>query len=371
MNRQISRITIEGYKSIRQLRDFELRPLTILIGANGAGKSNFVSFFTLLHEMVEQRLRVEVQKRGGADALLYMGPKTTERIVGKLHFGQNDYEFVLVPTPGNHLVLAEETTAYTGGKYGDSRKTLSGTAESQLKDLKDRPGVLGAPRGVAGYIYDALSSWVVYHFHDTTDTAAVRRQGSVRDNEYLRSDASNLAAFLMKLRATKSDRYDMIRDAIRLVAPFFDDFVLRPQRLGGDDAVMLEWSQKESDYPFHPSQISDGTLRFMCLATALLQPHPPATVLLDEPELGLHPYALSLLASLLKQARNRTQVIVSTQSAVLLNHFEPADIVVVDREDGASQFRRLDSAELAEWLQTYTLGELWEKNVFDGGPVHE
>lgn len=363
MNRQISRITIEGYKSIRQLRDFELRALTILIGANGAGKSNFVSFFTLLHEMVEQRLEVEVLREGGADALLYLGPKVTKQVVGRLCFGQHSYEFALAPTVDSRLVLTEETLVECpGGRSAESRHTFRGIGESQLRDA----GV-GLPR----HIYDGLSSWVVYHFHDTSVTAGVRRQTSTRDNEHLRSDASNLAAFLLKLKAANPDSYAMIRDAIRLVAPFFDDFRLRPRSSGADEVVTLEWSQKSSDYPFQPFQISDGTLRFMCLATALLQPKPPATVLFDEPELGLHPYALSLLAGLFKQGSNRTQVIVSTQSASLLNCFEASDVIVVERDEGASTFRRLDSDQLREWLSTYTLGELWEKNVFDGGPVHE
>jgi predicted ATPase len=158
---------------------------------------------------------------------------------------------------------------------------------------------------------------------------------------------------------------------VRLVAPFFDDFKLRPQPNGADTTVQLEWTQKGSDYPFHPSQLSDGTLRFMCLATALLQPSPPATMVFDEPELGLHPYALGVLAGLLKQASERTQVIVSTQSAPLLDHFEADQVIVVDRKDGASEFRRLDPAMLTEWLNDYSLGELWQKNVFEGGPADE
>jgi predicted ATPase len=137
--------------------------------------------------------------------------------------------------------------------------------------------------------------------------------------------------------------------------------------------IQLEWRQKDSDYPFLASHLSDGTLRFMCLATALLQPSPPATMLFDEPELGLHPYALTLLANLFKQAAKGTsqQVIVSTQSAQLVNEFEPEDIVVVERTQGESVFGRLESAKLSGWLEDYTLGELWQKNVFGGGPRNE
>jgi predicted ATPase len=224
---------------------------------------------------------------------------------------------------------------------------------------------------MAYHVYQALSSWVVYHFHDTGETAAVRRKWTTRDHEELRPDASNLAPVLLRIQEQWAEQYQIIRDTVRLVAPFFDDFKLRPEPNGADTVVQLEWTQRGSDYPFHPSQLSDGTLRFICMTTALLQQKRPATILFDEPELGLHPYALSVLAGLFKQAVARTQLVVSTQSAALVDEFEPEDVIVVGRKDGASTFRRLDRAQLGEWLEEYSLGELWRKNVIEGGPVYE
>jgi predicted ATPase len=312
-----------------------------------------------------------VKKAGGADVQLYLGPKVTRKLEVKLRFGVNGYESTLEPTADNGLVFSEEKVHFTGGAYGPSEQLLGrGHSESKLKDLRDAPGAT-ADRGIPYYVFESIESWTVYHFHDTSDSAAVRRKGTTRDYEKLRPDAANLAAFLLHLRERDTQRYELIRESIRLVVPFFDDFRLRPEELGKDTVVQLEWSQRGSDYPFHPSQLSDGTLRFICMATALLQPRPPATMLFDEPELGLHPYALSVLAGLLRQAATRTQVIVSTQSATLIDHFEPEDVVVVDREEGASTFHRLDSRALEEWLKQYSLGELWEKNVVEGGPVHE
>ena len=181
-----------------------------------------------------------------------------------------------------------------------------------------------------------------------------------------------MAAFLFRIRQTNPIEYEKIRDIVRLAAPFFDDFKLRPVPTN-PELIQLEWLQKDSEYPFRASQLSDGTLRFICLATALLQPFTPSTVLFDEPELGLHPYALTLLANLFQQAANRyaSQVIVSTQSAPLLNEFAPEDVVVVERFQGQSTFRRLDSGELSEWLKEYTMGELWQKNVLGGRPRNE
>ncbi|MCK4305757.1 MAG: AAA family ATPase, partial [Candidatus Eisenbacteria sp.] len=169
------------------------------------------------------------------------------------------------------------------------------------------------------------------------------------------------------LRETASDHYEAIRDTIRMVAPFFDDFVLRPLP-GNENKIRLEWHERGSDYPFLAHYLSDGTLRFMCLATLLLQPQLPSTVLIDEPELGLHPYAITVLASLMRSAATRTQVIVSTQSVSLVNQFEPQDLLIVEREDQATVIKRVDPERLSEWLEEYSLGDLWEKNVLGGRP---
>jgi predicted ATPase len=212
---------------------------------------------------------------------------------------------------------------------------------------------------------------VVYHFHDTSQSAPMRRDQSVRDRNKLRDDAANIAAFLLRMSQKAPDSYALIRDTVRMIAPFFDDFILEPQQEGPEEKIRLEWRQRGSDYPFQPYQLSDGTIRFVCLAAALSQPDPPPTVLIDEPELGLHPYAISILADLIKSASQRTQLIVSTQSPTLLDYFEPADVVVVNRVQGRSVLTRLDAEELAGWLEEYTVGELWQKNVVDGGPSHE
>jgi predicted ATPase len=371
MAKGIDTLTIRGFKSIRELDQLSLRSLNVLIGANGAGKSNFVGFFGLIAAMVQKRLALTVNKLGGADVLLHLGPKVTKSIEANLKFGQNEYRFALEPTSDNRLVFSSEAAVYYLNPTEPRPKHLgSGHDESKLVDRKDDSGRT-AQKGPAHYVYEAVASWTVYHVHDTSETASMRRRGSVRDYERLHADAGNLAAFLLHLRENDAAAYGLVRSTIQLVAPYFDDFLLRPKKEGQDEVVELEWKQKHTDYPFHASQLSDGTIRFICLATALLQPRPPATILIDEPELGLHPHALEMLAALLRQAASRTQVIVSTQSPSLLSQFEPEDVVVVDRHDGQSTFKRLDAASLKDWLTQFTLGELWQKNYLSGGPTHE
>jgi len=363
----IHTLSISGFRSIRKMENLELRSLNVLIGANGSGKSNFVSYFRMLSELVEGRLQVWVAKQGGADRVLSYGVKETSALTTSVRFGGNGYDIALEPTVSDGLTFTSEMLYFNGPYYGVTRPNLgAGHAESSLR--KEKKG--GTSRKVAEYCYNAISNWKVYHFHDTSDTAGVKRQCGVHDSAFLRMDASNLAAFLLQLQSEAPTVYSQIRKTIRLAIPFFDDFVLNPMTLASEEQlVRLLWKQEGSNYALWPSQLSDGSLRFICLVTALLQPNPPTTIIIDEPELGLHPYAITLLGALIRSAATRTQVIVSTQSVALLNEFEVDDLIVVDRESGGSVFRRLDQSELASWLEDYTIGELWQKNILGGRPT--
>lgn len=209
----------------------------------------------------------------------------------------------------------------------------------------------------------------VHHFHDTSRNAPVKQLVPTADNLSSRSDAGNLAAVLPAL-AESGDRADQavyrrIVGVIRHVAPFFRDFVLQPEKT---DRLRLRWRQNDSEAVFSADRMSDGTLRFICLATLLLHPRSPSLVVLDEPELGLHPYAIVQLAGLLRQASVRGQVLIATQSVTLMNQFDIDDLIVVERVDGASEFIRPDRERLGAWLEEYSLGELWEKNLIGGRP---
>jgi predicted ATPase len=368
MGRPIDRITLSGFKSIESLEGFKLEKLNVLIGANGAGKSNFVDYFRMLRSFADESFQQFVIESGGGDGFLFLGPKVTSSISSRIEFGRNAYEFKLKPTAGGSLQIAEEKVEYERwDKY-----IGTGSLESALKKRKDEKSSLSAGSyGVPHHVYASVSNWTVYHFHDTSPLSPMRRDHPLRDCQRLRHDASNIAPFLFNLKEDEPASYALIRDTVRLIAPFFDDFLLRPQTKGTNELIRLEWQQRGSDFPFQPNQLSDGTIRFICLATSLLQPEPPATIIIDEPELGLHPYAISMLADLIKSASERTQVIASTQSPTLLDYFDPGQIVVVNRRDGRSTFDRLDANALAGWMEDYSVGELWQKNVVQGGPNRE
>ena len=358
---RVRSLSIHGYKSIRELRDFELTNLNVLIGANGAGKSNFIGLFRLLGRMYEQQLQLFVQKQGGPDALLHFGRNTTDRMHVELFFGNNGYKFDLVPTADNRLIFEREVSWFSGVHWPTSSEVNLGVGHEESK-------LRGAQDGYSDFVRRSVTNWRVYHFHDTSDAARVKQRHPANDNLRLKPDAANLAAYLRMLRERHQPEYRRIVETIRLVAPFFEDFVYRP---GDLDSVELEWTQQgRPDTPFKAHVLSDGTLRFICLTTLLLQPLSllPDTILIDEPELGLHPYAIAVLADVFKQVAEKKQLIVSTQSVELINELAPEDIIVVDQVDGASTFRRFSQAELSEWLQQYGMGELWKRNVLGGRP---
>ena len=357
----VSSLTVTGYKSIRELREFALNNLNVLIGANGVGKSNFISLFRLLNEMYEQQLQVYIQKQGGPDALLHFGRNTSERLHAEFYFAANGYKFDLVPTADNRMIFEQEQSWF-GGVYRPTSSTVilgKGHSESKLKEAPDR---------YSEYVRGAVSNWRVYHFHDTSDTAKVKQKHALNDNLRLKIDAANLAAYLRMLQEKHNAAYRRIVETIRLVAPFFGDFVHRQEV---SEVIELEWTQRgKPDTPFKAHMLSDGSLRFICLATLLLQPIGllPSTILIDEPELGLHPYAISILADIIKQVAEQRQLIVSTQSVELINELSPEDVIVVDQENGASTFRRFAHEELSGWLEQYSMGEIWKRNVIGGRP---
>lgn len=360
----LQRVRISGFKSIREM-DLQLGAMNVLIGANGAGKSNLVSAFGLLREIIEEHLQTTVARAGSAEALLHYTSKTTSAIRLDLDFGKNGYVAQLAPTADDTLFFEKEVCWFHGAGYARPFEQSLGSGHRETALLE---AVRKRSTSPADYVLKTLRSWRVYHFHDTSASAPVKKKGKIDDNALLRPDASNLAAFLLMLRDSgHADHYRRIVAAIRQVAPFFDDFQLRADPRN-PDMVQLEWKERGSDAYFNAHALSDGTLRYICLATLLLQPSPPTLVLIDEPELGLHPYAITTLAAMLQSASTRTQILIATQSVTLMNQFAPGDTIVVDRDGGQSTFKRITPEEIESWQEEYALGDLWEKNVIGGRP---
>jgi len=363
---ELDTITIQGFKSIASVENLKLEAINIVIGPNGSGKSNFLGVFSFLHAIREGHLEDYVTKAGGADKILHFGSKATKKVHLKISFedGENQYELDLSPTANDQLFPENETVFFWDKSryprpYNNSlsrRGTEAGISDPKCERI-------------AKYVRYHLNRWRLYHFHDTSSSSPMKKTATVNDNRFLHPDGSNLAAFLYYLRLRHQSSYSLIRRTVQSAVPFFDDFRLEPLRLN-PNSIQLEWRHKNSEAYFDASSLSDGTLRFIALATLFLQPeqYRPSVILVDEPELGLHPYAITLLASLIKQASAQTQIIASTQSPLLLDHFKPENVLVADRVGSGTQFTRLNSDRLIAWLEDYSLGQLWEKNELGGRP---
>lgn len=352
----LRRIEIKGYKSIENL-ELELKPINILIGANGAGKSNFISFFKLVNVIYEQALGQYSLQRG-VDALLYYGRKNTESIHGLLDFGSNAYSFNLQPSDEDKLFIAREDSILPNQtRYKETFYSID-IKESHIKSSRTTRDA---------YLRDYLESFKIYHFHDTSASSALRSRADLNDNRILHEDGRNLPAFLYYLQERYPKNLNRIERLLQSVIPSFDSFKLHPLLLN-EDKILLEWKDKEHpDFYFNAMHLSDGSLRFIALTTLLMQPNLPKTIIIDEPELGLHPKAINKLGAMIKSAAAKNcQIILSTQSVSLLNSFHAEDIITVEKEAGASIFRRLETEYLNTWIEDYSIGELWTKNVIKG-----
>ena len=361
--RTLDRLIIRNFKSIRE-QTIALGRLNVFIGGNGAGKSNLIGVFRFLREIVNQNLAIYTGTKGGADSFLHFGRKRSPQMSLQMQFGDQGVETAyfarLIPTAEDGFLIGKEVAFFVeaGVELLIENAPTVAAKESKLKSSADP---------VAQAVWKDMDSLRVYHFHDTSDTAAVKVPGELEDNRVLRSQAENLAAFLYWMQQKQPDHFANLQDTLRQIAPFFEEFRLAPSKLN-TEKIRLEWKEKGNDAYFNAAALSDGTLRFICLATLLLQPELPPLILLDEPELGLHPAAVTLLAGLLSSAATRTQVIVATQSVTLVNQFDPNSVWAVDRQDNQSVFRHLKHADMSTWLDDYSLGELWEKNFLGARP---
>jgi predicted ATPase len=346
----IERIIIENFKSIRRL-ELDLKPLNILIGANGAGKSNFLSFFKVAYSTVGTRFqKYNEEYKQNIDTLLYFGRKKSPYMKGEIQFGEfYKISFKIVPQENNNFGFIQEN------KITDSLETKN--------DEHYLDPIFGS-MNIEGEHFNGL----VYHFQDTSKDSPMKRFVDIEDNRFLREDGANLAAYLYYIQEKHPLNFKRIEQQIRSVASFFDCFDLAPRRLN-EKEIQIEWKERDSDSYRDAYYFSDGTLRFIALTTLLLQHNLPNTIIIDEPELGLHPFAINKLAAMMKAAAAKgSQVIISTQSVDLVDNFEPEDVIAVDREDDQSVFNRLDATEFREWLEDYTLGELWNKNLIGARP---
>ncbi|HFA52198.1 MAG TPA: chromosome segregation protein SMC [Bacteroidetes bacterium] len=369
----IQSLYIRNFKSIKD-HWLDLDNLNILIGPNGAGKSNFISLFKFLGKLSGGQLAEYIFQSGGINTFLFKGYEESQSLSINLDIKEIEtrpqfYKFDIT-SDGESYQILEETIGYrpSENNQGISHRIGNGTKESKIHESELNQLIVATKK-----IFDNIFNiFKIYHFHDTSDNAPIKLPQDIEDVYHFKPEGENLAPFLLLLKEQHFDTYYKIVETTRLVYPFFHDFVLEesPRAKG---KVMLRWKEKGNGLIYSAKQISDGTLRFICLATLLLQPagspYVPRTIILDEPELGLHPFAINILAELIQKAAMEKQVIVATQSVGLINHFTPKDLLITERaQNGATEFKRLKDGDFKKWLEDYSLGQLWESNFFGGRP---
>ena len=361
----LNKLSVNGFRSIDSC-ELELQRLNVVIGPNGAGKSNLIGVFRFLDSVLAKQLQLYIGEHGGPDRLFHHGEKTTPKMSFRFDFGANAYNFCLKPAVGDTMVFDWETIYFHDTRYPRPWNLVIGAGHKETV-LHETANTSGQGRRVAEHVLHEVRNWVVYHFHDTSASAPAKKTQDIDDNRVFRPDAANLAAFLYWMKLNHATEYRHVVEHVQLVAPFFEDFILEPSR-NNANKIKLEWKQKESDAYFDGYSLSDGTLRFICLAVLLLQPSLPSLILVDEPELGLHPFAITILAEMFEAAARRSQVMLATQSVTLLNQFAPEAVIIADHDRRRTCFRRLTEQDLSGWVDDYSVGDLWEKNVIGGRP---
>ena len=380
----IEYVRIRGFRSLADVELSELPRVAVLIGANGSGKSNFIRFFEMLSCMLGPRRLAEfIGSRGGADDQLHGGNRHTPRIEAEVRLrtdeGRNDYRFALSRAQPDRFIFAEEAFRFVDPN--DLPPTTSwyslgsGHLEAKIVEATQPPSPstyhsldwLEANPLIAKRIVNKLRRCSVYQFHDTSDESNFKKRWDAEDNNDLLSHGGNLAAVLHRLEREDIKRYELICQHISRVLPVFDRFQIEESY----GKVLLRWKAKGTDKTFGAHLTSDGSLRFFALVTLLNLPPEmlPNVILLDEPELGLHPAAIALIGGMIKSLAEERQVIVATQSPLLVDAFGLDEIFVLELQDGRTEFRKLVPDDYQVWLDdNFTSGELWQKNLLGGRP---
>ncbi|MDX2069221.1 MAG: AAA family ATPase [Haliscomenobacter sp.] len=365
----IENIEIQNFKSIKEANVL-LKNINLLVGANGAGKSNFISFLKLLVSIKDFNLNRYVLDSGYMSNLIYFGKKDGIYLRGAITFSLGDgkklkYQFKLAPDRNNRAYIDTENLHVSTKDQNGYKKIIEDNLTAGSTFFSE-----GDPN-FSQDLTDCFDSLAIYHFHDTS-ALGLRATSMIDNNSSLKEDGINLSAFLYLIYQTHPQTFNTIEKVIKSVFPQFKRFRLAPDR-GNSLYIKLEWQEESFDQYQNAYNFSEGTLRFIALVTVMLQPNPPKVIIIDEPELGLHPSAIETLAGLVRKVSAKSQIILATQSIQLVNNFEPEDIIVVDRdrENRQSIFTRADEIphiQLQDWLEEYGLGEIWFKGLIGGKP---
>ena len=380
------RIRVQGFRRLRDV-DLKLRPLNVLIGANGSGKTSLLDVFSLLSASARGELKRSIRDIGGIDSNLtvlrdFKGYKT--HLAGfeldRRGCGDQIVTYVISLSPkGNTYQIPEESLTHTDDtialfrpyidkvqgdviyyEQGDKLSPISEFRQDEFESaLSQAPRVSRETMAFQA----SLASVTHYHVLDVSSRAPVRLPQQLREAKLPGQNGEDLAACLYWMRETDPDRFETIEDTLRVAFPSFERLNFPPVAAG---LLAITWKERDVKHPFFMHQLSEGTLRFLWLVTLLYSPGLTEVTLLDEPEVSLHPELLSVLAGCLREASQRTQLIVATHADRLVRFLTPEEVVVLDMEDGATTATRADELDLGAWLSEYTLDQVWQNGRMGG-----
>jgi predicted ATPase len=371
-------------KRFRRLCDVELglRPLTVLIGANGIGKTSLLDVFSLLASSAQGSLNKAISDLSGLRALItYDREEDLALGISMGVPGHEPLEYLLRLTPQGASYLIEEEILSQQRYYQPPPFKHIDSHGSDVRYFEVEQRSLVRPNWEHNPLETSLSqvpkmyrepedfrrklaSCTFYHVLDVEPRSPVRLPQPMRPASLPGKDGEDLVSCLFDLRETDRDRFEAIEDSLRAAFPAFERLDFPPVAAG---TLAMTWRDRNLSKPLYMHQLSEGMLRFLWLATLLASPGLTALTLLDEPEVSLHPELLSLLAGLLREAANRTQLIVATHSDRLVRFLKPAEVVVIDStEEGMARLTWADRLDLDEWLNEYTLDEVWRMGRMGG-----
>ena len=398
-------IKIEGFRSFKKV-ELEMPRLAVLIGPNGGGKSNFVDLLMLMAEAGNGELAVGVNKRGGFRNIAFGFEPTGEVLVEFSFKGLRDPASEMEPLPplitlakkpfdityrvtlrglGVNFRVWEEQLHQVSvdpeqitfeidrdatrtlfkwriiSQEGEEPKSVEDVelAISQVKDAnKFRPPYA---------VFQELRQWAFYRDIDVGPESPVRQPVLIRPATRLLSDGTNLSSVFFTIQQEHPDDWD---DILGILKTAYPDFVkLTVPAGGGDGKVHLRWFERPNEKQgLSANLLSDGTLKLLCLVAILKSPNPPPLICIDEPELGLHPDWIELVAELMQDAATRTQVIVATHSPQIVAKLDPDQVIVTEKVEAETHLTQLKTRDLEKWLKDFSLAELWLSGEIGGRP---
>ncbi len=378
---QIRRVGIEGFRRLKGI-SIEMRPVMVLIGANGVGKTSFMDALSLLAASAKGSLNQRLSDLGGVADVITRG--RSEKIMLSVEMDVQYYEPLQynlhVAPQGQGYAIPEETLTqaregfaepfkYIESLYGaihyydtDRRGLVRPNWEHDSLEsaLSQVPRMFQQPEDLRR----TLSSVTQYHVLDVGQRAPVKLPQQLRPAVLPGENGEDLAPYLYNLRESSPEKYEAIEDALRVAFPGFESLSFPIVAAG---MISTTWKERSFGNPLYMHQLSEGTLRFLWLVSLLQSPGLSTITMIDEPEVSLHPELLALLADLMREASARTQIVVATHSDRLVRFLEPSEVVVMDvGEDGGASMAWGDTLDLDGWLADYSLDEVWQMGVMGG-----